>query len=86
MALNMKWLNIALLVNAAPFGIGLQREFVKVALTVGIKVIANQLYNSGDTNFTRQFNEFQSKQARIILLFGYDAEIPFILTVQKYKL
>lgn len=76
------WKRVSLLVLNQAYGVGLSKTFIDSSLLNGIKVLANEIYSLGQTDFSAIFAKFKSVDTKIVFIFGYDQEIQYMLQVQ----
>ncbi len=83
---DLKFTKVALLVDqASPYSVGLKQEFVKGFTGMGGKIVSEQTYNEGDSDFNAQLARIRESAPEAIFIPGYYTEVSNI-AIQARKL
>ncbi len=83
---DLKFTKVALLVDqASPYSVGLKQEFVKGFTGLGGKIVSEQAYNEGDSDFNAQLARIRESAPEAIFIPGYYTEVSNI-AIQARKL
>lgn len=78
---TLKYKNVAVLYDvSSDYGKGVHDQFIKDAKENGLKIVADQSFNSGDKDFNTQLTTIKSSGADVIFVPGYYQDVSFILT------
>jgi len=80
---GLKAKNVAILYESTDFGMGGQKLIAEKAKELGVNVTANELYNSGEKDFSVQLTKIKNSNPDVILLWGYYAEAALIAKQMK---
>jgi branched-chain amino acid transport system substrate-binding protein len=84
-ALNAK--RVAMLYESSDFGMGAYNIVSGLVGEYGIEMIANEVYNSGESDFSVQLTKIQELKPDVIILWGYYTEAALICRqVKQYNI